>query len=124
VTEANHSYSRQTVEWVLEHLLELRQGIPPDPEPMDLPPSSKHQVGHHAPFETLAGMAGIVEQKLKSCGLDGLMTKVYFVMGETDSDLAKIARCYVRAVPRRINKVLRYISGRPKSKRYIEFRND
>ncbi len=115
------NYSRQTVEWVLEHLLELRQGIWPDPESGESYPTG-HSRQPHAPFETPAGMAGVVEQKLKATGLVGLMTKIHFVMGESDRDLAAIARCPVGAIPGRIDKVLRYISGKPKGRSYQEFR--
>ena len=109
------SYSRLVVEWVLRNLLELRQGIWPDPEPAELQPMSRYIKGHHAPFETPAGMAAFVESNLKRCGLDGLMTKVYFVMNEPDADLAKIARCSERHVSGKIENVLSFISGKPKA---------
>ena len=114
-------YSRQTVEWVLRHLLELRQGIWPDPETGESYPTG-HSRQPHAPFETPAGMAGVVEQKLKGTGLGGLMVKGHFVMGEADRDLAQIAWCPVGAVLGRIDKVLKYVSGKPKDRSYQEFR--
>ena len=109
------SYSRLVVEWVLRNLLELRQGIWPDPEPAELHPMSRYIKGHHAAFEVPAGMAALVELKIKATGLDGLMTKVYFIMNEPDADLAKIARCSVRQVSGKIENVLKYISGKPKA---------
>jgi len=85
--------------------------------------SKKQGRQQYAYFEVLSGMAGIVELKLKECGLDGLMTKIAFVMGESDADLAKIARCSEKAVPRRIREVIKYISGKPKTGSYMDFRD-
>ena len=113
MTDVN--YSRQVVEWVLKNLLELRQGIWPDPESTELQPMSRYIKGHHAAFETPAGMAGVVESKIKATGLDGFMTKVYFVMEESNADLAKIARCSVCQIPSKIENVLKYTSGKPKA---------
>ena len=116
-------YSRQTVEWVLRHLLDLRQGVWPDPESSELLGAKRHSQLNRAYFETPAGMAGIIESQLKQCGLDGLMVKIQFVMGESDNDLAKISRCSVSAVQRRINSAMAYISGKPKDRDYRDFRD-
>ena len=110
---SDKNYSRDEVEWVLRNLLELRQGIWPDPDSGELP--RKHSLGHHAPFETPAGMAGVVELNLKKCGLDGLMTKIYFYGGESDAELALVARCSIKYVSGKINNVLKFISGKPKA---------
>ncbi len=117
----DYTYSRTTVIWIIRNLLELRQGIAPDPKPDHTPPIK--QKGNHAPFEVLSGMAGIIEQKLNECGNDGIMTKISYVMGETDETLARIGRCSVRAVSWRIDKVIGYISGKPKERSYLAYRD-
>lgn len=121
MTEANYSY--RTVERILKNLLELKQGLPPDPIPGELLPLSKHAKGHHAAFEIWAGMAGIIEARLAKCGYDGVMTRVYYVLGESDDVLSRIAGCSARAVPWRIRRVIGYISGKPKNRSYWEYRD-
>lgn len=102
-------YSIDTVEWIIKNLPELRQGIWPDSITGEKVPGKK--VGHHATFESPAGLAGFVESKLSKCGRDGLMVKVYFVLGEPDSVLADIARCPIEEVGQRIRRVLLYVAG-------------
>ncbi len=116
----DHSYSKSRVIWILKNLIELRQGLWPEgAELLAIPGKS---TGHNAYFESPGGMAAIVEMKLKMCGMDGTMAKVYYVLNEEDAVLSKIGRCRIDVVHNRIEKVIEYISGYPKKRSYEVFR--
>ena len=60
--------------------------------------------------------AAEIYRRLESCGRDGLLTEAYYMWGETEERLAKIAKTDEYEIRTRIKGVIHYISGRMKGK--------
>jgi len=116
--------SKDNVIWVLNHLMELRQGEWPAMEVsyLERPLATRKRRGH-APFENPCLLVGEVESRLKACGPDGLWAKIYYSGLEGEEEIARAMSLPVRTVSKGIKSALSYISFKwPKDRNYKEWK--
>jgi len=119
------TFTREQVEWLLEHLELLKEGVwPPDPRGTgytDAP--ARGSVNRHAPFETPCQIAAEVEARLAKCGLDRYLVEDRYIRKIPEDVLAQRLCMAEREVCRRINSALSYITGRRRKQySYKEFK--
>lgn len=114
-------YSEVQVEWMLSHLLEMRQGEwPTDPNGSD--PMVRSKLKPYAHFEPIACCVGELERRIDKCGAAGIALKLTLAYGEEHYRVAHAFGWNGRECHRRIRQAMRYVCGvRAKSVSYKEF---
>ena len=123
-------FNQEQVLWLLKSLPLLRTGSwPPDFKETGYTGSKKRTINHRAYFETPVAIAGELDWRLESVGIDGIMLE-FVASSDTDDrlqleqHLAVALRTDINSIDRRINQALKYISGfHRKSRSYKAFRN-
>lgn len=117
-------YSREDIEWILRNLLELRQGVWPDPRPYDYMPSIQRRCRRvEAHFNNPCDAAGCVEARLDKCGRDGFIAKLSYAYGESDQYIAEKVKLKEKQVTKGVETAIRYISWKwPKDGGYGEYK--
>lgn len=116
-TPAEIRFCPHQVTWLIGQLALLRVGSRPSDQKETGYTGSKGKVSQKAYFETPVSVAAELDWRLERCGLDGILLEFVYA-ADIDDRLASIAhiasalRLDPRAVERRINTALRYVSGR------------
>lgn len=117
-------FSREQMEWLLKHLLALDEGQwPPEPGGYNDVKTGKPEWWRGAYFETPCQFGAEVRHRLEATGSDGLLVLSYYVYDVDLEYLARLNGLDVHRLSRRIERVLRYMSGwKRKRKTYREWR--
>jgi len=117
-------FNKKAIILVLQHLMELRQGIPIEQHLsyLERPLATKSR-GIHAPFEEPCLLIAEVENRLKTCGRDGFLCKVHYALEESEESIARSLGLSEEEVHRGIKTAIKYISYKwEKVESYREFR--
>lgn len=109
-------YSREQVEWILDHLITLRDGnYPPDPLQSGYTDASiqKTGVNSKAPFITPADIVAEVDRRMLRCGLDWYLIEDYYAKGLDLETIASQHFLEEEDVWNRIRRVIEYAASGP-----------
>lgn len=114
--------TRQQIEWLVENLPLLRDGIwPPRPDVSSaIDPRSLdfHHVTARAYFETPVQYAAEIEIRLITCHEDGVMVRLLICYGESLETIARSFRLHPDEVWFRVNAALNWTVGRERKRGY------
>jgi len=125
------TFDRKHILFLIKHLDLLRQGVyPPDPYTTgytDEPIAKKRKrISRRAYFTIPVELASEVDARLERAGMDGLIVEFVYSAESHDksaimSHLANMLRTDVKAIERRSQSALAYISGWKQKRSYREF---
>ena len=108
-------FSKSEMLFLLKHLAGLRKGeYPPNPVGSSYTtlPQCKVRVKRGGYFEGAIGIAAEIDIRLGQCGLDGLLLEASKTWELSDERLSKAINISIEEVHKRLNRALKYISGR------------
>ena len=112
---SNLKFSRAEMLFLLKHLAGLRKGeYPPNPVGSSYTalPIAQVRVKRGGYFEGAIGIAAEIDIRLGQCGLDGLLLEASKTWELSDERIARVTNMSVAEVNRRLNRALKFISGR------------
>ena len=111
-------YDRNDILWLLEHLVELRQGLwPPQPGVTQGEPVGKKPApAPRAHFEKAVIESAEISRRLDACKIDGLLTELFYTHKVDEAVLAARLGKSFQEITSRIAACLHHISDKKKDK--------
>lgn len=109
------TFSKDQVKWLIEHLLGLREGVYPKAPTGTVGRRGKRSIPWAA-FETPAGLAAEIDERLERAGLNGLILEYIYILDTDDKKhlirhLSKMLNLTEAEVEERAGLALEYVSG-------------